>query len=317
MNSLVFIGGNFTLGGNFSENSWNHTVLTSLTGLENLTSIGGSFLLGSNDNLTNFSGVENLISIGGSMQIGVYFPNVAYAYNPSLTSMTGLNSLTSIGGDLFILTTDVLTNLTGLENVTSIGGGLMFIANDVLTSLTGLEGVSSLDGGICIGNTDWLSGGNPLLTSLTGLENITSIGGMLKICNNDVLTSLTGLENVTFIGGDLRISSNELLSDCAVQSICNYLANPNGIIEIHDNATGCNSQQEVEDSCALIWVEDLIPLSSLIIYPNPTSTTITIETPSQASFPSITPVVKQSCNRKSPNQPPPLMSAGGKAGCIW
>ncbi|MCD4697081.1 MAG: T9SS type A sorting domain-containing protein, partial [Bacteroidales bacterium] len=62
-----------------------------------------------------------------------------------------------------------------------------------------------------------------------------------------------------------------------VQSICNYLASPNGEIEILDNMTGCNSQEEVEQACQTTSMEELKPSNYLVVNPNPFSTAITIE----------------------------------------
>jgi len=78
---------------------------------------------------------------------------------------------------------------------------------------------------------------------------------------------------------NLRIIDNPSLSTCAVQSICDYLTSPNGTVEIHDNATGCNSQEEVEIACAFGINDKFISKSHFFIYPNPASTQITISTP--------------------------------------
>jgi hypothetical protein len=102
--------------------------------------------------------------------------------------------------------------------------------------------------------------------------------GSLEIGYNPALTSLSGLDNIdpgSFY--NLWIGNNSLLSTCDVQSICDLLANPIGGIYIGNNAPGCNSQQEVENACAAIGVQDLTPESILSVYPNPTSTTITVE----------------------------------------
>ncbi|MEI7726663.1 MAG: T9SS type A sorting domain-containing protein, partial [Bacteroidota bacterium] len=101
--------------------------------------------------------------------------------------------------------------------------------------------------------------------------------GVLLINSNPALTSLTGLNNVTYIG--IEITNNPLLSDCAVQSICEYLANGKGTTHIYGNATGCNSIEEVKDACGITSVENLASESSLTIYPNPASTIIITETP--------------------------------------
>jgi len=80
---------------------------------------------------------------------------------------------------------------------------------------------------------------------------------------------------------DLTIYYNNSLSTCEVQSICDYLASPNGTIEVHDNATGCNSQEEVLAACSVGLDESAVSgrQSAVNIYPNPASTTITISTP--------------------------------------
>ena len=106
-----------------------------------------------------------------------------------------------------------------------------------------------------IGYNCGYQGGNPALTSLTGLDNINA-------------GSIT----------DLKIYSNSSLSTCEVQSVCNYLASPNGCIFIYENAIGCNTQAEVETACESVSVDELSQNYRLSIYPNPSSQ-ITIETP--------------------------------------
>ena len=58
------------------------------------------------------------------------------------------------------------------------------------------------------------------------------------------------------------------------------MGSPSGTIEIHDNAAGCNSQAEVDTTCKHLSVENLTIDGGWLIYPNPASTIITIETPS-------------------------------------
>ena len=145
--------------------------------------------------------------------------------------------------------------------------------NDALTSLTGLDNLTSIGGNLGIRN-------NNALTSLTGLEGLTSIGGFLDISHNAALTSLTGLDSID-AGSitNLYIFNNPTLTTCEVQSICDYLVSPNGTIEIHDNAPGCNTQEEVEAACLIGVDEKAETKSRITIYPNPTATTIAIELP--------------------------------------
>ena len=231
LNSLSGLDNLNSIGGNLSI--YFNQALTSLTGLEGLTSVGGNLKIYKNDALTSFTGLEGLTSIEGN----IYFNNRA------LTSLIALDNLTTIGGYLEIVGNNVLTSLSGLDNLSSIGGYLEIMHGIALTSLTGLDNLTSIGDDLTIRD-------NHALTSLTGLDNLTSIRGDLNIVSNDTLTSLTGLENIDANSiFNLFITDNSSLTTCEVQSICNYLANPNGTVDIHDNATGCNSPPEVANAC--------------------------------------------------------------------
>jgi len=82
----------------------------------------------------------------------------------------------------------------------------------------------------------------------------------------------------------LDISYNDTLSNCAVQSVCDYLASPTGTIQIEYNATGCDSIAEVDSACAYLSNSEVNLQSAFRLYPNPTSTNITIETPAQSQL---------------------------------
>ena len=159
--------------------------------------------------------------------------------------------------------------------------GFVIIHGDNITNLNGLNVLTSIDGYISFENTS--------LASLTGLESLISIGGDLRIGMNFVgwgqpnpnLTDISALANLTFIGGDLRIGFNELLSTCEIQSICDYLASPNGIIEITENAPGCNSLQEVEDACEAVNVNEISLTDEFSIHPNPATNELFIESKSE------------------------------------
>jgi len=243
-------------------------VLTSLTGLENLTSIQGSLYIQGNYVLNNLTGLEGLNSVGG----------LHIHTNGNINSLTGLENLESIGGDLLITYEDNLSNFVGLEGLISISGVLDIYANNQLTSLEGLENLISIGSRLSIGNHGWMFGlGNPVLADISSLGNLTSIGGALELYDNDALTSLTGLENIDAgTISNLVIAFHYSLSNCAIESICNYLANPNGTIEIYDNATGCNSQQEVEEACEVLAVNENILIFDITIYPNPATNRILI-----------------------------------------
>ena len=301
LNVLTSIGGYLNIESN--------DILTNLTGLEGITSIGGFLKIGYNNALNSMSGLEGLNSIGGPLYI--YYNHAISSlagldgvtnlgghlnvqYNNSLISLAGMEGMTALDGGLLIGYNNSLTNLAGLEGITYIGGFLWIGYNDGMTTLEGIEGVTSVGGGFQIGY-------NNALTSLKGMEGVTSFDGDIYIAYNDALTDLTALNGVTSIYGDLDIEcnnalpsltgldniesgtinnltlfNNDMLSTCEVESICNYLKNPNGKVQIVMNAEGCSSPAEVEEACT-VGIPEQQSATQLSIYPNPFTTSTTIE----------------------------------------
>lgn len=227
--------------------------ITSLDGLSEIISIGGDVTIRGNDSLTSFAGLESLTTIEGSLTIGsMAYP--VWVDNYLLNSLTGLEHLTHIGGNLSILCAPILGDLTGLDSLVSIGGNFSL-------------------------------GGNAILSNLSGLNNLTTINGSLIIgllayeywLPNPSLTSLLGLGNLGFIGGEIQIGGNESLSICEAEGICQYLINPNGDINIWDNASGCNSQQEVQNACNGVSIEEQNLEEIFTISPNPLENTSQIK----------------------------------------
>jgi Secretion system C-terminal sorting domain/Receptor L domain len=267
LSQIKSIGGDMSVYGN--------DALTSLSGLDNLTSIGGDLGVGSTT-MNSLSGLDKLTSIGGSLGVG---------HNHVMTSLSGLNSLTSIGGVLGVSQNAVLTSLNGLNSLTSIGGWVQMVSNIALTSLNGLENLTSIGGFLQIV-------GSNSLTNLNGLENLTSIGGDLALSYNDSLMSLSGLDSLTSIARHLEIQNNPMLTSlsgldkinpatiteliiennpklilCDVKTICDYLEN-GGPATISGNAPGCATRDEIEAACAVPAGE--VKSDEVTIYPNPT-----------------------------------------------
>ena len=69
---------------------------------------------------------------------------------------------------------------------------------------------------------------------------------------------------------NLTICNNSALSTCAVVSICDYLVSPTGYVWIENNAPGCNSREEVEESCVGVSIENVNPTEEFSLFPNPT-----------------------------------------------
>jgi len=234
--------------------------IKNLNGLSVLTSINGNLEILYCESLNSLQGLHNVQFVGG---------NFILVWN-AFSNLDGLQSLTTIMGDFAVGEGEFLNNLMGLDNLTSIGGSVYFgyetmggTACTHLLNLTGLENLSSIGGDIqfyC----------NILLEELSGLSGLTQIGGNLWVLGNQALQSLAGLENIEAGSiGHLSVAGNEMLSDCDVQSICAYLADPGGTIEIHDNAPGCNSPEEVEEACNGVAIEEFINSPPITISPNP------------------------------------------------
>ncbi len=99
----------------------------------------GDLWITCNGNLTSLTGLDNLTSIVG--QLGILD-------NASLKSLNSLERITSVGNALRIVENDVLTDLTGLHNVTSVWT-LRIERNKALTSV-GLYNLNQMDSSLAI-----------------------------------------------------------------------------------------------------------------------------------------------------------------------
>jgi hypothetical protein len=260
-----------------------NNALQDLAGLDNVTSIGESVSIFSNTSLKNFKGLDKLAAIGGSIMLqhnssltslinlshlNSFHGTLWFYHNVAMIDLTGLENLTTVVG-IYIDQQESMKNLKGLDNLITNSGYLTVINNNELTSLTGLDNLT------VIGNEeDSLAGiscvANAKLASIASLSHVTSIWGPLEIRENFSLPVLKGLENIMPNSiKHLTITNNTFLPTCAVKSICQYIANPSGTIEIHDNASGCNSLNEVEEDCKHIGIEAMNFEPELTIFPNP------------------------------------------------
>jgi hypothetical protein len=170
-----------------------YTALTSLSGLENITSVGGGLDIYNNDALTTLSGLNNLTSLGGYLWIDS---------NASLTSLSGLENLTSLGGSLWIENT-ALTSLSGLNNITYVGGSLNIFHNEVLTNLCALYNVNLYGSSLEIVDNIALSMDTALAletqlrsNGFTGTSDITDNDGSGQVfCDSDKDTVYDDIDN--------------------------------------------------------------------------------------------------------------------------
>jgi len=172
-----------------------------------------------------------------------------------ITNLDGLSNLESVTAWLHIDDTS-LADLSGVSDVSFSSDDLIVIVsnNDDLMSLAGID--------ISGGNATFELDNNDALVDLTSLSTIESLA-IFGAYNNSSLTTLAGLEVVQFIES-LLISDNEILTD--ISAIENINVQTGGFIgnssltnccilstlenaEVNDNGLGCNSLEEIEDTC--------------------------------------------------------------------
>lgn len=254
----------------------NHS-LASLEGLSNLQSIEHNLELRSNYNLTNLVGFDSLSNLGGQL----------YLQGSGLTSLQGLSGLTELNDTLSIIGLPYLTSLQGLdslqnietiliqscplltnlaplsgtefhgtiqliassftdlsifENLTIVHGGLVFHKLDSLINLNDFSNLQKIEGHLVIKDNDMLS-------DISGLADLDSVEGFVYIGQDSALTSLSGIDNLFYIGAStLDLVDNPQLTTCGVPSVC-YHAQFADFFNVFDNAAGCNSPTEIENSC--------------------------------------------------------------------
>lgn len=239
----------------------NNNSLLRLTGLDELTVILNSLIISNNESLIDLLGINNL----SVLKYGLHISS-----NNSLTTINHIGVLSEIGGDLDIIGNDSLVSLAGLENIHTVGGDLSIWETDKLANLSGLENLSSIGGDIILM-------GNSNLSNLSALLNLNSIGGIVYIFENSMLTALYGLDNIAPTSiSELIIFSNPNLSTCEIKSICDYISNPNSEINITNNSTGCDSEEEIQIACETLDVNSLNQEPDIVLYPNPAKMYISI-----------------------------------------
>lgn len=251
LSNLTFIGGPLTIQDN--------PLLASLAGLNNVQQIGNRLTINNNIQLSNLNGLNNLVNVSQSFII---------SNNTSLSSITALSNLNHVGGDM-IIENNKLANLNGLQALTIVGSSLVVKNSTGLVNLQGLNNLVTVSRNLEISN-------NSHLLTLAGLNSLTFIGsiqggrgvGSLIIQQNWELQNITDLQSLGVIGGDLFIVSNPVLDTCTTWGICNYIKNPNGEITIEENSGVCRSLEELMFECEnFVGVNDIEPFA--YVYPNP------------------------------------------------
>ena len=275
-----------------------NSYLENLTGIESLTNIGGRLDICYNWSLTSLAGLNNIdpqsieglaihenVSLSNCAVLSIceYLSNpTGYVYilnnamgckdPPQVAGACGITLPCLPYGYFYFKSQDDIDNFpSNYPGCTHLAGGITQIKGSNITNLDSLYVIKSIGGTLEIRH-------NPMLINLEGLCNVTSIGGNLWIFSNASLSGLHGLDSIDAGSiSNLYITSNPNLSECHVQSVCDYIFNPNGNLSIISNNQGCNTVQEVEAACSVGIGGGIPEESGIRIYPNPASGRIIIE----------------------------------------
>lgn len=221
--SCTEINGNLTIG-----SLDGNTDITSLSALQNITSVNGNLLIVNNPLLESLNGLNALENVSGDVTIGTG--------NTTLNSITSLENLENIDGSLQILYNPQLTSLDGLQNLNPLtisGLGLNIIGNENLTfcnlpniceyiafvdavtfprnisgnaagcaSIAGLQAACS--GTLCPEGNVSFNSQAALDQFLLDYPNCTEISGNLFV-SGATITNLSPLQNITSITGNLTL----------------------------------------------------------------------------------------------------------------
>ena len=194
--------------------------ITNLDSLAQLTSISGGIEIntGIYSSLTDMSGLQNLTSIGGSL----------YLLYTEIADLSGLQNVTSIGGKISLIGNSNLLSLDGLENISpdSIGG--LSIYNNENLSVCSLPNICTyLNEGL--GNSTNISGNSSGCNSEAEVQadcsptppdnpcdGTVSTDSLSHIFDEDLFIDGVGFENnptITFPAPN----ANAVLSDISLE----------------------------------------------------------------------------------------------------
>ena len=144
-----------TINGNLSIGD-----IDSFTGLDNLKTIKGDFVITSGDT----QGMSNLTTIGGNLTV-----------SGETSSINGLIGLSTVNGDLSISKTS-MTAINGMTQLQKVGGDISISYNSELEDISGLSGLNSCTN-VSITNSPKLYNFQPLETAAKNMTGTWYVYG--------------------------------------------------------------------------------------------------------------------------------------------
>ncbi len=182
---------------------------------------------------------------------GLKFPDVLSSLTlrdcDLLSNLTGINDVYYIK-ELELSSLPLVENLEGFKGLKFVDG--LEIEDCEFKSLQGLEQLEGIQEHLILSE-------NQKLENLNGPNNLERLGSplfiwfdsKLEITGNPRLNSIHMLSNAISNIEELIIKDNPQLASCSIAPICQALSSSAITIDIENNMIGCNSTQEVLDSC--------------------------------------------------------------------
>ena len=213
--------------------------------------------------LIDFSGFDKLWNINRFLQLN--------SATNSAKRINGFNNLQRIGND-FLLESTSIEILDGFER-------LVTVKKFRIRNNTKLKTISAFDS-LVIVRDSMVIGYNRMLEEISGFSRLT-YPDRIYLRSNDALTDIQCFDAVdTLFLKDLELIDNINLEVCNAKGICEYLNITDKPSIIYNNAPGCNTRQEVLESCIVSSVKITNNLNNPKVYPNPVQTNLYITTDS-------------------------------------
>ncbi|MBI9104977.1 MAG: hypothetical protein JEY99_21355 [Spirochaetales bacterium] len=271
LQNLTSISGNLEIGAN---NNYGPINLSDISQLSGITSVPGFLNICATTLLTDLSGISNIESVG----------SLIYIINNDGLQTINLPNLTSVGGNISVSTNSVLTSLS-MNNITSAPSSLQILNNIILSSInfsslesignhftisdssalqyiTGFDKLDTVIGDLGINSNSALVD----IDGFNGTAQLQLVGGQIFVDNNSLLEDLDGFAGLVSLGGDLTISDNPVLSSIGGLSGLTgslpaslYLDNNDSLL----NFQGLEGITAVTDNLRIRYHQDLVTLAAL------------------------------------------------------
>lgn len=277
-----------------------------------------TLFLQNNNSLKNISGFESVRIIESQLSIGsnevlsdiASFNNLRKTKSIQLTDFNtkqfaGFNSLEIVSDDFQLSQSDSIITFICCNN-------LNYIKRISISANRNLESVEAFNN---LNSTQYIHLTlNPKIANFASLSNIQTIdstlylGGFEKLKNFNSFSNLnrvkylnispsttdfrplsirdiSGFRNIDYdYLQSLTITHCPELSICEYKPICDFLKQTNSESNIHDNAEGCNSREEILEACMIVRTQEELFENHLSIYPNPSTGLIYLDTEDDLQF---------------------------------